>query len=82
VSGAVLDARHLDSGNDTVLFLFNHGKETASADVLLTLPAGNHEATDLVTVQRVAVSRTASGVQLKATLEPGSVQVLRLTRKP
>jgi hypothetical protein len=82
VTGAALEVRYLESGADTLLFVFNHGRESALSDVTLRRPAGEYLATDLVTSQSVPLSRTdGAGVTVKANVAPGDVRVLKLTRQ-
>lgn len=80
VSSAPLEVRSLDAGGDTLLFVFNHAKAPARADVVLRGPAGPAAATDLVEQRTVSVSRTSEGVTLTVDLPPAGVRVLRMTR--
>ena len=79
VSGAPLEARHLESGSDALLCLFNHGGEAAQSKVAFRRPAGDYTATDLVNGRTVAVARTAEGVTIGVELESGAVRVLRIS---
>jgi beta-galactosidase len=79
VTGAMLEARHLDSGDEAILFLFNHGATAARAQVALRRGPGEHTATDIVTGVRLPVSRTTDGVAIAVDLAPRGVQVLRIT---
>jgi beta-galactosidase len=81
VTGSPLEARHLESGTDALLFLFNHGKEPAAADVWLKREAGEYQATDLMLEQAVQTTSAAGGVSVRATLPPGAVQVLKIGRR-
>jgi beta-galactosidase len=82
LTGAALEVRYLESGADTVLFLFNHGTERAVSNVTLQRPAGEYLATDLITSQTVPVSRKTGGnVTVEADVAPADVRVLRLTRQ-
>ena len=81
VTGAPLEARHLESGKDAVLFLFNHGKGAARSEVLLRRPAGDYTAVDLSEGRPVPVTTSADGVSLEVDLPPAGVQVVRIGRK-
>jgi hypothetical protein len=81
VTGAPLEARHLESGKDAVLFLFNHGKESGRSEVLLRRPAGDYTAVDLIQGRPVPVATSADGVSLEVELPPAGVQVIRIGRR-
>src|SRR5690606_18163107 len=79
VEGSPLEARHTESGDDAVLFLFNHGAEPAQSTVSLRRPAGEYVAGDLTTGDAVPLTRTADGVSLPVRLPPAGVQVVRIS---
>jgi beta-galactosidase len=81
VSGADFEVRHLESGRDLLLFVFNHQAMPATGTVSIRVPAGEYAATDMVRDQAVAATRDAASVRLAVTLDPGGVQVIRLARK-
>jgi beta-galactosidase len=81
VTGAPLEARHLESGREVLLFLFNHGKDTAASDVWLQRGGGDFTAVDLVTGERVALSSSNGGVAANVRLAAGGVQVLRIAQR-
>ena len=81
VSGAPLEVRVLESDSDTLLFLFNHARGAARADVSLQRPSSESVATDLVERQPVSLSRTGDGVRLTVDLAPAGVRVLRIARR-
>ncbi|HEY8548934.1 MAG TPA: beta-galactosidase trimerization domain-containing protein, partial [Vicinamibacterales bacterium] len=81
VKGSPLEARHLESGNHAVLFLFNHATAPANATVTLRRPAGSYTATDLVLDRDVPVTRAGDGVSLDVQLPPSGVQVIRIARQ-
>lgn len=81
VPGAGIEARHLESGNDAVVFVFNHGEALARGDVAFRRPAGEYVARDLVDGRAVATTRTPDGVTFGVELPPGAVRVMRITRK-
>ncbi|MPZ20270.1 MAG: hypothetical protein GEV06_20490 [Luteitalea sp.] len=78
VSGAEIEVRYLESGRDVLVFVFNHGNETATGIVSLHLPPGEHIGTNLETERPVALSRNEDGIRFNVTLEPSAVQVLRI----
>ena len=79
VAGSALEGRHLESGRDTLLFLFNHAAQAAKSDVWLRLPAGGHTATDLVDGNALPLARDGDGVSLRVNLPAGGVQVVRIS---
>ena len=79
VTGSPIEARHLDSGSDALLFLFNHGGEPARSEVSFRRSAGNYSATDLVSGESVAVAPAAGAVRVSVELEPAGVRVLRIS---
>jgi beta-galactosidase len=81
VSGTPIEARYLESGEDTLLFLFNHGKQAAQSEVTLQRAAGDFAATDLVSAATVPLTRTTAGVKLAITLDPSDVRIVRIARR-
>ncbi len=81
VSGSTIEARHLESGGDALLFLFNHDKEPARSTVSLRRQAGEFAATDLMGQRPVTLERGAEGVTVTVDLAPGDVRVLRIARR-
>jgi hypothetical protein len=80
VTGSPIEARHLEAGDDTLLFLFNHGTQAARSQVTLRRTGvGSVGAVDMTTGQAVDTASVAGGVRVEAALEPGAVQVLRVT---
>jgi beta-galactosidase len=80
-TGAAIEARHLESGTDTLLFVFNHGKQEARSEVLLRREPGDYAAVDLVEGRAVTLGRVAGGVTLNVMLPPSGVQVVRITMR-
>ncbi len=76
VTGSPVEARHLESGPATLLFLFNHDRVAARSVVTLRRPEGGYAATDLVSGLAVELKRTAEGVAVPVALPPSGVQVL------
>ena len=81
VTGSPIEARHLESGSTTLLFLFNHDGVAARSVVTLRRPAGDYMATDVVNERAVELTRAGEGVAVAVALPPSSVQVLRLERR-
>ena len=81
VTGSPLEARHLESGAETLLFLFNHAAQAAQSEVWLRLPAGERTASDLVTGTPLALTRDAEGVSLRVQLQAGAVQAVRISAR-
>jgi hypothetical protein len=80
-TGSAIEARHLESGADTLLFLFNHAKQEARSEVTLLRASRDDAAIDLVTGQTVELRRAADGVGLAVVLPPSGVQVVKITAK-
>lgn len=81
VAGDPIEARHVESGKDVVLFLFNHAKQPAKSDVWLQRPAGEYLATDVVDGRPVAMKRASDGVTMSVELPASDVRVLRIGTK-
>src|SRR5690606_28754046 len=64
VEGSAIEARHTESGDAAVLFLFNHTGEPAQSTVTLRRPAGEYVAEDLASGSTVPLTRAADGVRL------------------
>ena len=81
VTGSPLEVRHLETGSDAVLFLFNHGKQMAASTVWFSRPAGEWTAFNPASGRREPLTQVTGGVQLATELPPGAVQVVRITRR-
>jgi beta-galactosidase len=81
VTGAPIEARHVESGNDAVLFLFNHGKQTAASEVWLRREPGEYQATDIVDGRPVTMKGAPDGVLIGVELAASDVRVLRIGRR-
>jgi beta-galactosidase len=80
VTGGTIEARHLESGKETLLFLFNHGRQEARSEVWLRRDAGEYTAVDLVDGRPVRLTRSPDGVTVNVVLPSSGVQVLLITR--
>jgi beta-galactosidase len=78
VSGSPLEARHLESGEDPLLFLFNHENEAARSEVSLRRGPGDYTAVDVVDARPIPVARTSEGVVIKVDLPPAGVRVVKI----
>ena len=79
VGGAPLEVRYTESGNETLVFVFNHGNARARGDVMLTRPPGHHTAVDLVQGSPVRLERDTNAIAFEVDLPARGVQVLRVT---
>ena len=78
VTGSLLEARHVESGAERVLFLFNHAKQQARSEVTLRVGSGDYVAEDLAGRGAIRLTRAADHVRLAAEVPPGGVQVIRI----
>jgi beta-galactosidase len=78
-AGGDLEARTLAAGDDTLLFVFNHGSKEADASVVVR---GVHasRALDVVAEKPVAVSAAEDGVHVRNRIAASDVWVVRLIR--
>ena len=79
VTGAPIEARHLDSGRDALLFLFNHARQPAQSRVWLARAGGEFAVRDVVEDRSVGSAREEGGVTVAVNLAPGAVQVLQIS---
>jgi hypothetical protein len=70
VSGAQVEVRTLESGADTILFVFNHGKQPATAKIQLRGVGGS--------VHDLLAAKPGS---LEVSLRGQDVAVLRIAKK-
>jgi beta-galactosidase len=78
VSGADFEVRYLESGDDLVLFVFNHATGEASGTVSIRVRAGDHTATDIARGQPVALTRDGEAVRFSVAAAPRDVMVIRI----
>ena len=76
--GDLLEARTLQAGADTLLFVFNHGSKEADASVDVRGVRATR-AVDVVADKPVPVTSAADGVQVRRKIAPSDVWVVRLT---
>ena len=79
VTGAAAEVRYLESGGDTLVFVFNHGKQPVEPIVSLRLRAGNYRGTDLVTEKPVEISEEAGRVAIHGKIAPEDVWAVHLS---
>jgi hypothetical protein len=78
VAGDPLEVRLVESGDDGLVFVFNHGAEPATSTLSLRWPEGEARVTDLVTGEEVEMPRRASGLEWRGTLAGRDVLVFRV----
>ena len=81
VAGATTEVRYLESGADTLVFVFNHGEQPIDPAVSLRIRAGNYRGIDLVAAKPVEVSQDAGNVKLQGRIAPEDVWVVDLSPK-
>ena len=79
VTGSPIEARHLESGRDTLLFVFNHGGDGARSEVTVHGRPGT--ATDLVTGETMATTPVAGGVRVAVSLAPLESRAIRVAAR-
>ena len=79
VTQARAEVRYLESGGDTLVFVFNHGTQAIEPSVSLSVRAGKYGGTDLVTGKAVAISEDAGAVTLHGQIAPEDVWVVELS---
>jgi beta-galactosidase len=81
VTGSPVEVRYTESGDDTLVFVFNHAETAARGEVTLSRPAGRYSMIDLVDGRDRPLLRDADGVAIRIELAPRGVQVLRVSRR-
>jgi beta-galactosidase len=76
-----LEVRYLESGNDRLVFVFNHSKQAVETQVSIRLGAGTWSAVDLVTDKPVALEHSGSDVRFQTKLGPDGVMALKVSPK-
>ncbi len=77
-AGKDIEVRTLQSGADTLVFIFNHGKQAAETNVSLKAPGGNFRARDLVEDKPVETPRSGDLLRFNRSLGPYDVWVIVL----
>jgi len=78
-SAANIEVRTLESGADTLVFVFNHGKQ--AADARITLRAAASRAVDLESGKAVALAREGARVRMEQKLDASGVRVIQLSKE-
>ena len=80
-NGAEAEVRYLESGRDTLVFVFNHGKQTIEPSISLRLRGQNYHAIDLVTAKPVELSAQNGLVKIHRAIAAEDVWVVKLSPK-
>jgi beta-galactosidase len=78
-TGSALEVRHLDSGGDVLLFLFNHAKQPARSEVWLRRPPREYSAVDLLDGKTIRAGGATGEVRLNVELPPSAVRLLKIS---
>jgi len=81
VTGATVEVRYLESGADTVVFVFNHGAQAVEPELSLLIRPGTYRGTNLVTGAPVEVENGNNAVTLRGRIEPKDVLIVDLSPK-
>jgi hypothetical protein len=80
VAGSPVEVRYTESGEEMLLYVFNHANEPALSDVSFRRPSGEYVATGMMSPRQIAIPRRANGMQMMhIELPPGGVQVYRIS---
>jgi beta-galactosidase len=80
VTGSPVEVRYTESGEEMLLYVFNHANEPALSDVSFRRPSGEHVATGMTSPRQIPIPRRADGMQMMhMELPPGGVQVYRIS---
>jgi beta-galactosidase len=79
-SGGDIEVRTLESGTASLVFVFNHG-QAADASVVLRLPPGRYEASDLESGQPVQPVRDGAFLRLGKHVDGSGVWVVKLRKE-
>ncbi len=77
-AGENIEVRTLESGHDTLVFVFNHNKHAADANATLRVAPGAFHAFDLIAGQPLELARDL--LRLTKTLEAAGLWVVRIAR--
>jgi hypothetical protein len=81
VAGSPVEVRYTESGRDTLLFVFNHGKAPAQAEVSLERQAGDYAATNLIDGAATVLKQDAQRITIRIDMPAAGVQVLKISPK-
>ena len=79
VTGAATEVRYLESGDDVLVFVFNHSKAPMTPSITLRMKDHRYGGMDLVTGIPVQVANEKGHVGLKAEIGPEDAWVVRLS---
>jgi beta-galactosidase len=74
----LIETRLLEEGNRRVLFAFNRGDRTTTAEFAVALPEKSHNAINLETKEKIPSSYSEGRLHLDHSLAPGEVWVVLL----
>jgi beta-galactosidase len=80
VTGGEVEVRETESGRDRMLFVFNHGREAVTPRIRLAGAAGMG-GRDLLTDSDVPVTAEGTDASVTASIRPGHVWAVHLSRK-
>ena len=75
-----VEVRYLESGDDIILFVFNHTKSIAKSQIGLRVPSNISRATDIATGRVVPTTRNGDHLVFDVDLPVAGVLVARITR--
>jgi beta-galactosidase GanA len=81
VTNGEVEAHVTESGQDRILFVFNHGRQAVSPGLKLFNAAGISHGHDLITDAEVPLTRDGSAVSLAGPIQPGHVWVVHLSAR-
>jgi beta-galactosidase len=80
VTGAPLEVRYLESGDDILMFVFNHEPARATGTVSLRVGDAAYAATNLVTGVAVPTTSGPGVMRMDVSLDPQDVGVFKLAK--
>jgi beta-galactosidase len=81
VAGGNAEVRYLESGNNALVFAFNHDEHAIDTSITLELPQKPARAFDLVTGKLVELSAAGNAVKLRGHIAPKDVWVVELAER-
>ncbi len=73
-----IEVRWLESGQDTLVFVFNHQAKAQETSIELRLPDGQYRGTDISNGRGVGASRQNGRIRMRQMIAPGDVWVVKL----